>query len=104
VLLDFLSYAKAQGSRLSWYTMVRLSRFMAQRQEVRWSQSRDAGTGKNLFSASHPSSLAEMTWRLPRALYPNAPQVLSGAAVVDGSDARYWLVRATGGTQLSFSA
>jgi len=104
VLLDFLNYAKAQGSRLSWYTMVRLARFMAQRQQVRWSQSRDASTGKTLFSASHPSSLAEMTWRLPRALYPNAPQLLSGSAVVDSSDARYWLVRASGGTQLSFSA
>ncbi|MFM8865062.1 MAG: hypothetical protein ACKOFG_09110, partial [Limnohabitans sp.] len=104
VLLDFLNYAKAQGSRLSWYPMVRLARFMAQRQEVRWSQSRDAGTGQTVFSASHPSSLAEMTWRLPRALYPNAPQLRSGSAVVDGSDARYWLVRATGGTQLSFSA
>lgn len=104
VLLDFLNYAKAQSPRLSWYTTVRLARFMQQRLDVSWSQSRDASTGQSLFVASHPVSLAEMTWRLPRSRYPNAPQVSAGQAVVDGSDPAYWLVRATGGTQLVFVA
>lgn len=104
VLLDFLNYAKAQGSQLSWYTTVRLARFMTRRLDVDWHQSRDADTGQTVFTVTHPSSLAEMTWRLPRTQYASAPQVLSGSALVDGSDARYWLVRATGGTQLSFRA
>lgn len=103
VLLDLLSYAKAQAPRLSWYSTVRLARFMAQRLDVRWSQSRDETTGQTVFSVTHPTSLAEMTWRLPRSRYPLAPQVQSGSAVVDSSDARWWQVRATGGTQLVFA-
>ena len=103
VLLDFLSYAKAQSTRLSWYTTLRLARFMARRMEVSWTQTHDAITGKQVFTATHPSSLAEMTWRLPRSRYPLAPQVTAGQALVDASDARYWQVRATGGNQLSFA-
>ena len=102
VLLDLLSYAKAQSPRLSWYTTLRLARFMARRLGVQWSQSRDEASGRTVITATHPTSLAEMTWRLPRSRYPVAPQVQSGSAVVDGSDARYWQVRATGGTQLVF--
>lgn len=103
VLLDFLGYAKAQSPRLSWYTTLRLARFMGQRQQVSWTQVVDANSGKTVFTASHPSSLAEMTWRLPRSRFAQAPQVLAGQAVVDTADARYWQVRATGGTQLSFA-
>src|SRR5574343_1694443 len=103
VLLDLLSYAKAQAPRLSWYSTVRLARFMAQRLNMRWSQSRDETTGQTVFSVTHPTSLAEMTWRLPRSRYPLAPQVQSGSAVVESSDARWWQVRATGGTQLVFA-
>jgi hypothetical protein len=44
-----------------------------------------------------------MTWRLPRSRYAQAPELLSGQAQVDATDARYWLVRASGGTQLSFA-
>ena len=103
VLLDFLGYAKAQSPRLSWYTTLRLARFMGQRLQVTWTQAVDVNTGKTVFTASHPSSLAEMTWRLPRSRYAQAPQVLAGQALVDTTDARYWQVRATGGTQLSFA-
>ena len=102
VLLDFLNYAKAQSPRLSWYTTARLAQFMARRLDVSWSQSHDEATGQTVFTVSHPSSLAEMTWRLPRSRYPQAPQLRSGSAEVDGSDSRYWQVRAKGGTQLVF--
>lgn len=104
VLLDFLNYAKAQSPRLSWYTSVRLAQFMSRRLEVSWSQSRDEVTGQTVFTVSHPSSLAEMTWRLPRSRYPQAPQLRSGSAEIDGSDSRYWQVRAKAGTQLVFGA
>lgn len=102
VLLDFLAYVKSQSAQLSWYTTLRLARFMSRRLDVSWTQALDPATGKVVFTASHPSSLAEMTWRLPRTRYPQAPQVTEGHALVDGSDTRYWQVRATGGTQLSF--
>ena len=104
VLLDFLNYAKAQSPRLSWYTSVRLAQFMSRRLQVSWSQSRDDATGQTVFTVSHPGSLAEMTWRLPRSRYPQAPQLRSGSAEVDGSDSRYWQVRAKGGTLLVFGA
>lgn len=104
VLLDLMSYVRAQGSRLSWYSTVRLARFMTQRLQVNWTQTHDSVTGQTRFVASHPQSLSEMTWRLPRSRYPNAPQLESGMAVVDGSDAQYWVVRATGGTALVFRA
>jgi hypothetical protein len=71
---------------------------------VSWSQSRDEVTGQTVFTVSHPSSLAEMTWRLPRSRYPQAPQLRSGSADIDGSDSRYWQVRAKAGTQLVFGA
>lgn len=104
VLLDLMAYVRGQPSRVSWYSTLRLARFMGQRHSVSWMQSLDESSGKTRFAASHPLSLAEMTWRLPRSRYPQAPQVTSGQAQVDVSDARYWLVRATGGTALVFLA
>lgn len=103
VLLDLLRHAKAQSPRLSWYTTVRLAQFMAERQDVVWQQTLDADSGKTVFTASHPRSLAEMTWRLPRSRYPQVPELRSGSAQIDGSDSRYWQLRATGGTQLVFA-
>ena len=104
VLLDLLAYVRSQSPRLTWYTTPRLARFMTRRLDVQWRQAVDAGSGQSVFTVSHPSGLQEMTWRLPRSRFPNAPRVISGAAVVDGSDAQYWLVRATSGTQLVFAA
>lgn len=103
VLLDLLRHAKAQAPRLSWYTTVRLAQFMTERQAVVWQQGLDPETGQTVFTASHPRSLAEMTWRLPRSRYPQAPQLRAGSAQIDGSDSRYWQVRASGGTQLVFA-
>jgi len=55
-----------------------------------------------LFTASHPVSLKELVWRLPRTRYTSMPRIVSGKASVDGSDPDYWLVRAGAGTQLVF--
>ena len=57
-----------------------------------------------VLTASHPVSLKEMVWRLPRTAYPNAPLIVSGKAVVDGSDPQFWQVKAGVGTQLVFRA
>lgn len=104
VLLDMLAYAKGQGSKFAWYTMPRLADFMTRRWAVTWSQAKDPVSGQTVFSATHPVGLQEMVWRLPRARYPDAPVILSGTATVDTSDPAFWLVRAAGGTQLSFRA
>lgn len=102
VLLDMLNYAKSKGPKFAWYTMERLADFMNRRLQVTWSQSLDAATGQTVFTASHPQSLQEMVWRLPKSRFVQAPIIESGAATVDGSDARFWLVVAQGGTRLVF--
>jgi hypothetical protein len=43
-----------------------------------------------------------MVWRLPKTRFVQAPVIESGVATVDGSDARFWLVKAQGGTRLVF--
>lgn len=102
VLLDMLSYAKSKGPQFAWYTMERLADFMNRRLQVSWSQSLDPGTGQTVFMANHPQSLQEMVWRLPKSRFVQAPVIVSGSATVDGTDARFWLVKAQGGTQLVF--
>jgi len=104
VLKDMLAYAKAQGPKFAWYTMPRLADFMARRSAVTWTQSTDPVSGQTVFSASHPASLQEMVWRLPKSRYALAPVIVSGVATVDASDAAFWLVKAGAGTQLVFRA
>lgn len=104
VLTDMLAYAKSRNTAFAWYTMPRLADFMTRRLSVSWSQAKDAATGQTVFTASHPVSLKEMVWRLPRARYPNAPRIVSGKAVVDGSDPQFWCVKAGAVTQLVFRA
>lgn len=104
VLTDMLAYAKSRRPRFAWYTMTRLADFSAQRLSVSWSQTLDVGTGQTVFNATHPLSLKDMTWRLPKSRFSSAPSIVSGNAVVDSSDGTYWLVKANGGTQLVFRA
>lgn len=106
VLNDMFGHARTQrqAGRLAWYTMPRLADFMTTRDRVVWSETRDAATGTRSFSADHPVSLNEFTWRLPRSQYAAAPLLVSGNATVSGSDANHWLVRAGAGTHLEFTA
>ena len=82
---------KTQGS-FRWYRMDELAAFMSRRETTTWSWD-----GRTL-SASHPTSLAELTWRLPH--------VQSDTLVLRTGDAQWTqdgdavLVRAKGGTQL----
>ena len=73
VLRELLAYAKAKGSaRFKWYTMTRLADFMTTRRQVQWTEHRDAA-GVSSFEISHPSSLREMVWLLPKSSYPVLP-------------------------------
>lgn len=102
VLQDMLAYAKNKGPQFAWYTMERLADFNNRRLQVTWSQRLETGTGQTVFTATHPQSLQEMVWRLPKSRFVQAPVIESGTATVDGSDARFWLVVAQGGTRLVF--
>jgi hypothetical protein len=104
VLLDMLAYAKAQGAQFAWYSMPRLADFMTRRLAVNWSQHQDQVTRLTEFTASHPVSLQEMVWRLPKSRYGQAPVILLGEGVVDVTDAQFWLVKAGAGKQLVFRA
>jgi hypothetical protein len=81
--------------------MPALANFLASRNLVTWTEFGTA-SGPRQFVASHPSSLASMTWLLPKTAYAQ-PLVNSGAATVsDGGGA--WVVAATGGTSLVFTS
>lgn len=104
VLMDLLTYAKGLGSQFSWYTMPRLADFMTLRQNVAWTQNLDPATGVTLFTVSHPVTLNEMVWRLPKSRYAKVPVIVSGVATVVATDPQFWLVKAGKGQQLVFKA
>ena len=84
--------------RFNWYTMTQLADFSQRRIETTWSTS-TAGDWVT-FSASHPSSLEDVTRLLPKSSF-NLPAVVSGSATVS-SDASNWIVTAGRGTALRF--
>lgn len=90
----------AAEGRFRWYTMTRIAVFLNRREQVRW-QAEKTGDGERL-SASHPDSLAEMSWRLPKVRY-NRPVIESGKAQIsDTGDS--WTVTASEGKSLAFKA
>ena len=94
-------HTQTKGQTFRWYTMPALADFLASRNQVTWTEY-GTGPGPRQFVASHPVSLASMTWLLPKTAYA-LPLVNSGAATVrDGGDA--WVVSATNGTSLVFTS
>ena len=103
VLQDLLAYAKSQGSdKFQWYTMPRLADFMTTRQFVSWREQRSA-SGLSQFEASHPSTLREMVWMLPKTRYPEPPVSPDGSAVVTDRGTQ-WAVSAGNVREVRFSA
>lgn len=103
VVLGMLSYARTQqqAGKFKWYTIADIDNFMTARSKVVWNES-VSGAGVRQFSATHPTSLARMSWLFPKTAFAK-PVVTSGAATVsDGGD--NWLVVATSGKTLNFSA
>lgn len=101
VLQIVMAYAKAKGQAFKWYTMPALAKFLTSRNLVTWTEY-GTGSGPRQIVASHPTSLASMTWLLPKTAYAQ-PVVNTGAATVtDGGDA--WLVSATSGSNLIFTS
>lgn len=92
--------ALAAEGRFSFYTMTRVAEFLDRREGATW-QAHLEGEGLRV-EAHHPSSLAELTWTLPRSRYQE-PAILSGAATVRASQS-LWLVTASEGRTLRFFA
>lgn len=103
VLLSMLNYAKTKRSagQFKWYTMAALADFGTKRRSVTWTVTQTAAGAKQ-FDASHPTSLATMSWLLPKAGFAQ-PKVNSGSATVSG-DQTHWRVVAKSGTALRFTA
>lgn len=101
VLNNLLSYADAKGGRFRWYTMPRLADFMATRHEAVWRETLLPG-GATQFDVTHPASLAEMVWMLPKDRYLKPTLPAGGASVVNGGSV--WLVKAAAVRQLRFQA
>jgi hypothetical protein len=89
------------AGQFSWYTMTQLADFSQRRVEATWSSSTASGIAT--FNASHPTSLADVTWLLPKTRY-GLPAVVAGQGTVVSSDSKYWIVTATQGTSLRFTA
>ena len=86
--------------KFKWYTMTEMAQFGNRRLDVQWNAS--TSNGFATFSASHASSLKDMTWLLPRDKYM-LPVVTSGYGQV-GYDSTNWIITANGGTALKFVA
>ena len=103
VLLDLLSYAKSKGEQqFKWYTMTRLADFMTARQDVKWIEQRNAD-GLTKFGVTHPVSLNEMVWLLPKKRYVGLPVSVDGSVTVT-DQGPYWAVRAGNTRRASFTA
>ncbi len=103
VLQDLLAYAKAKGpAQFRWYTMTRLADFMTSRQAVAWTEKRDAA-GVSQFEVSHPDSLNEMVWMLPKSRYAGLPMSTDGNVSVSDRGT-HWAVKAGNTRRASFMA
>ncbi|HET6845100.1 MAG TPA: polysaccharide deacetylase family protein [Candidatus Angelobacter sp.] len=80
----------SQEKQFRWYTMSGLADFLNTRSQAHWSLTRSGGTV--LLQASHPKTLAHLTWMLPKSLY-RKPAVVQGKAVVSTSG-DLWIVTA----------
>jgi len=102
VVKALLAYGQTKGAKFQWYTMPRLADFMATRNQVGWTQTALAG-GVTRFTATHPSTLAEMVWMLPKARYLRPTLVTANSATIsDGGTV--WLVKGRAVTQARFQA
>ncbi|MGY6236547.1 hypothetical protein ACW910_03285 [Burkholderia ambifaria] len=103
VVTTMLGYATslAATGQFKWFTMDQLTQFDRRRLLVNWTAT-DTGTGWT-FSATHPTSLQDMTWLLPKSTY-QMPSVQSGSATVVITDPSNWLVIAGTGKSLSFTS
>lgn len=89
------------AGKFRWYTMTQLAQFNERRLATTWSAS--STFGFSTFTVTHPSSLADQTWLLPKARYA-LPIIVSGRGSVLTTDSSDWVVTASSGTAMKFIA
>ena len=89
------------AGKFRWYTMTQLAQFNERRLATTWSAS--STFGFSTFTVTHPSSLADQTWLLPKSRYA-LPIIVSGRGSVLTTDSSDWVVTASSGTAMKFIA
>jgi hypothetical protein len=89
------------AGKFRWYTMTQLAQFSERRLATTWSAA--SNLGFSTFTVTHPTSLTDMTWLLPKTRYA-LPLITTGRGTVNPTDATDWIVTATSGTALKFTA
>jgi hypothetical protein len=93
--------AYAANRKFKWYTMTDLANFMNSRRKVSW-QVMEGSYGRRNFIVTHPESLTNQAWLLPKLAY-GKPYIQKGYARVEDGD-KNWVVIAESGRELQFSA
>jgi hypothetical protein len=89
------------AGKFRWYTMTQLAQFSERRLATTWSAA--SNLGFSTFTVTHPTSLTDLTWLLPKSRYA-LPLITTGKGSVATTDASDWIVTATSGTSLKFTA
>ncbi|GKT18692.1 hypothetical protein AVHY2522_19780 [Acidovorax sp. SUPP2522] len=103
VVKGLLAYGQTKGAKFRWYTMPRLADFMATRNQVGWTQTLLANGTTTRFTATHPTTMAEMVWMLPKARYLR-PTIVTAGSVTVSDGGTVWLVTGKPVTQAQFQA
>jgi hypothetical protein len=99
-MLDRADALKSQG-KFQWVTMTQQAQFQTRRNAAVWKVSSN-GARVSTFTATHASSLQDITWLIPKARY-GQPRVTSGSATIT-SDTLNWVVTAGGVRSLTLTA
>ena len=100
-MLDRADALKSQG-KFQWMTMTQQARFLTRKNQTVWKVTSN-GAKVSTFTASHATSLADLTWLIPRARFAK-PVVTSGSATVSTTDTTNWVVTAGAGKSLTLTA
>jgi hypothetical protein len=95
-----LTAAASDRHQFRWYTMTEIAEFLNERKAVKWRTAEDNGFLK--IEASHPRSLAHLTWQLSAEHYAE-PRIVSGDAMIT-EDQGAWMVVAQSGDKLTFES
>jgi hypothetical protein len=91
-----------QAGRFKFATMSDLAAFSQRRVDSSWSCTGCGSGGVVTYQASHPVTLEDISWMLPKASY-GQPSVVAGRGTVT-SDSVTWIVTADSGTSITFKA
>jgi hypothetical protein len=100
-MLDRADALKSQN-KFQWVTMTQQANFQTRRNAATWKVTTN-GAKVSTFTATHATSLQDITWLIPRARF-GQPRVTSGSATVDTTDTVNWVVTSGNVKSLTLTA